>query len=27
MHFLENNGGNKHATAKEFNIQPKQVRD
>ncbi len=27
VHFLENNGGNKCATAKEFNIQPKQVRD
>ena len=27
VHFLENNGGNKHATAKEFNIQPKQVCD
>ena len=27
VHFLENNEGNKHATAKEFNIQPKQVRD
>jgi len=25
VYFLKNNGGNKHATAKEFNIQPKQV--
>lgn len=27
VHFLENNGGNKRGTAKEFNIQPKQVRE
>jgi len=27
VHFLENNGENKCATAKEFNIQPKQVCD
>jgi len=27
VHFLENNGGNKCATAKEFNIQLKQVHD
>ena len=27
MHFLENNGGNKRGTAREFNIKPKQVRD
>ena len=25
IHFLENNGNNKHGTAKEFDIQPKQV--
>ena len=27
VHFLENNGNNKCGTAKEFDIQPKQVRD
>ena len=27
VHFLENNGNNKRGTAKEFDIQPKQVRD
>ena len=27
VHFLKNNGGNKRATAKKFNIQPKQVRN
>src|ERR1043165_8523151 len=27
VHFLENNGGNKCRTAREFNIEPKQVRD
>ena len=27
VHFLENNGGNKRGTAKEFDIQPKQVHD
>ena len=27
VHFLENNGGNKRGTAREFNIEPKQVRD
>src|ERR1044072_2585917 len=27
VHFLENNGNNKRKTAKEFDIQPKQVCD
>jgi hypothetical protein len=27
VHYMENNGGNKRFTAREFGIQPKQVRD